>query len=139
MTILKTQIVRKLKRYMWQLKNLNVTKPKFWENLKTQVVTKLKNLKYDKTKKKLKLWQSSKIQITTKPKNSNSNKFNQNGEEKNAKIQIVTKLILWQNSQLKNSNCNKTLTIYIWNKLKSKNCDKTKKSNSYHSTSKWKI
>ena len=100
-------------------------------------MTKLKSLNCDKTKKKtIKLWQRSKTQIVTKHKNSNSNNFNQNCEEKNAKIQMAEKIILWKNSKLKNSNSNKTLKPKFWLNSKNANCDKTKKSNSDNLTSK---
>ena len=60
---------------MWQLKKLNSDQTKMVGKLKTQVLTKLKNLNCYKTKKKknsncdkdqkFKLWQNLKIQIAT--------------------------------------------------------------------------
>ena len=75
-----------------------MTKPKWWENSKTQVVTKLKKIilwqnmnksNFDKAQK-LKKSYSSKTQIVVSPKNSNSNKT-QPKLWQNAKTQIVTK------------------------------------------------
>ena len=85
--------------------------------LKHQIVTKLKNAKYDNSQN-FKLWQNYKTEMVTKLKNLNLDK-----------TQIVTKL--------KNSNCDKTQKLKLWQnpkiqvltKLKNSNCDTTKNSN----------
>ena len=53
----KTQIVTKLKIERKKISTQNVKRFKLWQNLRTQILTKLKNSNYDKTQK-LKLWQN---------------------------------------------------------------------------------
>ena len=79
-----------------------------WQNLKTQIVTNLKNSNWDKTQK-LKLWQNSKCDQTKK---SNGDKTQKNKLCQYSKTQIVTKL--------KNSNCYKTKKNNVWQNPKSK-------------------
>ena len=98
---------------MWQLKNstcnkiqtdnittqkfLIVTKPKLWENSKTQVVSKPKNLNCDKTRKKsncdkgqeLKLWQNLETHIVTNLETHWTTKLNSNCD-------VMQKPKLWQ-------------------------------------------
>ena len=77
-----------------------MTKPKFWANLKTQIVTKLKLWR----RKKLILWQNSNYFIVTKIRQSNCDK---------------TQLKLWQNlktqisTNLRKSNCDKSQNIKL--------------------------
>ena len=105
----------KKKHRLWQKSNSDKTqKLKLWQNLQTQIVTRLINSNCDQTKKKmrqklanincdttkkLKLWQNSRSQIVTKLK----------------KTQFVPKL--------KNSNCDKTIKEIIV--TKKSNSDKT--------------
>ena len=78
----------------------------FFFNLKTHILTKLKNSNYGKTQK-CKFWQNLKTQIVTKLENSNCDKtqklkLGQNSKLKlwqNSKTQIMTKLKLWHNSK----------------------------------------
>ena len=58
---------------MTKHKKPNIQILKLRQNLKTQIVTKLKNSNCDKTQK-LKLWQNSKVYAVTKLKNSNGYK-----------------------------------------------------------------
>ena len=61
-----------------------------WQNLKSQIVTKLKiKKKRDKTQK-LQLWQNSKTQIMVSLKNSNCEKTQKHKLWQNSKTQIVT-------------------------------------------------
>ena len=65
---------------------------KLWQNLKNQIVTKLKNSNFDKTQKH-KLGHNSKTQIVIKLKNSNFEKKNSKLYLRwNSKTQIVEKL-----------------------------------------------
>ena len=82
---------------MIKLKNSETQKIKLWQNLKTQIVIKLKNSNGDKTQK-LKLWQNSKTQ--------NVKKLNLWQKSNCDKTQIVTILKLWQNS-----NCDQTKIV----------------------------
>ena len=98
---------------MRKLENLNFEKKlkfKLWQDSKTQIVIKLKNKKYDKTRKKIKLWKNTKTQIVPKLKNSNCD---------NSKTQIVRKL--------KNLNGDKTQKFKLWQNSKILNGDKTLK------------
>ena len=99
-------------------------------------MTKLKNSNCDTTQKLL-LWQNLKAQIVTKLKlcqNSNCDKsrvvtnlklwHNSNCEKKNLKIISGTKHQLWQNARTqimtknKNSNYDKTQKLKLWQNLK---------------------
>ena len=64
------QGVEVIKKKLWQNSKTQIVKKK---NLKTQIVTKIKNSNCDKTQK-LKLWQNSKTQIATKLENLNCDK-----------------------------------------------------------------
>ena len=85
----------------WQLKNSNCDKTKklnWWQNSKSQIVTKLKNSNCNKKKKsnckkkKIKLLPNSKTQIVTKLNNSNCDKTKKLKLWQNSKKLIVTKL-----------------------------------------------
>ena len=93
--------------YFFVLKIVTTQKLKLWQNLKTEIVTKLKkNVTTCKSNcvktQKLELWQKSKTQIVTKLKNRKCDK---------------TQLKLWQ---LKNSNCDNSKSQTV-RKLKKKN------------------
>ena len=89
-------------------------KLKLWQNLKPEIVMKLKNSNWDESQKP-ELWWNSKTQILMK--------FKKLKLWQNSKTQIVTKLKLWQ---LKNSKCDK-LIYSNYDKTSNSNCDKTQK------------
>ena len=115
-----------------------------WSNSKIQILTKFKNLNCDKTQK-LKWWQNLKTKIVIKLKlkmwqNSTSGKtqvatklklWQKSSCDKTQFVttQFVTKLKLWQNSscdkirivtKLENSNDDKTQKFKLWQNLKKK-------------------
>ena len=116
-----------------KLQNSNCVKNqilKLWQNSKTQIETKLKNLNCDKTKNlnydksQIKIGLISKTQIVTKLKRSNcdkthklmtklKNSLGQNSNWQNPKYQIVTKTKIWQNQIV-----TKLKKIYQTKKLK---------------------
>ena len=115
----------------------NAQQLKLWHDSKTQIVTKLKNSNYDKTKKNSKLWLNSKIQIVTNLKNSNCDKTIKKKLWQNSKTQIgtgVTEATVVTEVTTKFNRvfffilfCPYNSITQIVTKLKNTNCDKIQK------------
>ena len=108
----KSLIKKMMKKKCWKIiKNLILTKLKMGRNTHTQNVTKLQNSNCNKTQK-LKLWQIPTTKIVTKLKNL----FVTNKIWENSKTQNVRKIKM---SHIKNSNCNITQNLKMWQNKKS--------------------
>ena len=140
----KQEITKKI--YIWQ-KYQNVTKIR---NLKCEKTQRHKDWQISKTQNvtQLKMWQKSLTQNMTKRKNTKCDKPHQIKMWQNSKYWNVTKLKnkleMWQNSKTQNvtklkmrqnSKCDKTQTKNV-TKLKNSKCDKTQNETKLKKTQK---